>query len=124
MQNPVTNACKFWSSCCTLCFSHRKLAHTTFSPRIKGLASGTEMTGRTLHQFFHFDMPPCLVILLLELNNIAFITNECNSWCFCCFGGNNKSVKEVCLRNMCYVGYDLVMLALCTDLGPRFVKLK
>ena len=44
---------------------YRKLAHTTFSTRIKGLASGTEMTGRTLHQFFHFDMPPYLVILLL-----------------------------------------------------------
>ena len=92
MQNPITNACNFgaefswiwwvkhkigqrcivsaltyvpFNSCCTLCFSHRKLAHTTFSPRIKGLASGTGMTECTLRQFFHFDMPPYLVILLL-----------------------------------------------------------
>ena len=72
---------------------------TLLYSRIKGLASGTEMTGRELHHFFHFDMPPYLVILLSI--NIVVTANECMTGCFCCFGGNNKSVKEISLRKTC-----------------------
>ena len=104
-KNPVTNACKFWSRIFLISVSHAH-AHNSlrvwsfmissnlcsfqsqeasacrlFYSRIKGLASGTEMTGRELHHFFHFDMPPYLVILLLSIN-IVVIANECNNWSF------------------------------------------
>ena len=97
------NACKFWSRIFLISVSHAH-AHNSlrvwsfssnlcsfqsqeasacrlFYSRIKGPASGTEMTGRELHHFFHFDMPPYLVILLLSIN-IVVIANECNNWSF------------------------------------------
>ena len=107
-KNPVTNARKFWRRIFLISVSHahaqnsprvwsfssnlRSLqteeasARRLFYSRIKGLASGTEMTGRELHHFFHFDMPPYLVILLLSIN-IVVIANECNNWLFLLLGG-------------------------------------
>ena len=37
-----------------------------------------EINGRELDQFFHFDMPPYLLILLLSIN-IAVNVNKCNN---------------------------------------------
>ena len=54
---------------------------TLLYSRIKGLASGTEMTGRELHHFFDFDMPSYLVILLLPIN-IVVVVNKCNNGSF------------------------------------------
>ena len=103
---PVTNAFKFWSKIFLISVSHTQNRSKfqlkpeflsilvapfvsvigiwripPFFSRIKGIASGTEMTGRELHRFFHFDMPPYIVILLLSIN-IAVIVNECNNWSF------------------------------------------
>ena len=77
------NSPRVWSFSSNLCSLQTKevSACRLFYSRIKGLASGTEMTGRELHHFFHFDMPPYLVILLLSIN-IVVIANECNNWSF------------------------------------------
>ena len=52
------------------------------------------MTGLELHQFFHFDTPPYLVILLLSIN-IAVIVNKCDNWSFLLLWGQ----KQVSQRN-------------------------
>ena len=93
-KNPVTNACKFRSRIFLISVSHAH-AHNSlrvgsfssnlcsfqsqeasgcclFYSRIKGLASGTEMTGRELHQFFHLDISAYLVVLFLS-KNIAVV---------------------------------------------------
>ena len=61
-----------------------------------------EMNGRELDQFFHFDMPPYLPILLLSIN-IAVIVNKCNNGSFFAALGaiTIKSVKEISLQKTC-----------------------
>ena len=58
------------------------------------------MNGRELDQFFHFDMPPYLPILLLSIN-IAVIVNKCNNGSFFAALGAIKSVKEISLQKTC-----------------------
>ena len=77
------NSPRVWSFSSNQCSLQTEEANACrlFYSRIKGLASGTEMTGRELYYFFHFEMPLYLVILLLSIN-IVVIANECNNWSF------------------------------------------
>ena len=43
---------------------------------------------------------------------------------FVALGAIISQLKKFLCGNMCYVGYDFVMLALRINLGPRLAKLK